>query len=411
MSLSQDQQNNNIVKQDDHFNSSFKSRNLVETPTTYDAFPSIKSLPRELKMDFDRILNKPFLIDVQQWDTTTAAMTNLITKPFPTSMLDNDQLRAPFRFAAKYRMKACMMLQVTGTPLHQGIILASAVPRYCVKPSRLTVNSLLQSPHVFLSANEATPACLEIPFYSQTKLRNTFTAEANERRCAIWGDEEDYADIHLFVINPLVAGSTGATSVSISITIVIKEADFYVPKNSATTWSSQSAIIGSLLDKGATYLKNITGDFIDAARGGIRQYTGLHNPNVPIIQDRMIASHRNFTNLVDGPTYFEKLDPYAEHARVVREPTFYTDKDEMLLSNILSKPQYLGTFKVETATTTGTVLWSRPITPMQERYGSIGDGAVSTPLQVMSFLTTFWKGGLKIHLQSSMTNFHNVRLC
>jgi hypothetical protein len=411
MSLNQETQNNLIVTQSDKFNSTFRSRNLIETPDVYTEFPPIVSLPLSLKMDFDRILNKPFLIDVVSWATTSASLTPLVTYPFPSFMLDNEQLRAPFRFAAKYRMKACALLQVTGTPLHQGVLLAAALPRSTVTGSRLSINSLLQAPHVFLAANEATPVCLELPFYSQTKLRNTFTtASVNEQRCPTWGDDDDYADLHIFVLNALTAGSTGASSVSVSTTVVIKQADFYVPKNAITTWTAQSAIIGSLLDSSATYLKKMTGDYIDRTRKLVKAYTGLHNPNVPTIHERMVSTVRNYSNLVDGPTYFEKLDPYAEHSRVVQEPTFYTNNDEMLISNIIQKPQYLGTFQVATNTASGTVVWSRPITPMQETYGPIGDGAVSTPLQVLSWLTMFWKGGLKVHLQSSMTNFHNVRL-
>jgi len=406
MSLTNKINNDQVVDQSAKYFSEVRTRNMVESDDIYTEFPPLNSVPMELKMDFDKFVNKPWYVATFPWMTSDPKFTDISTISIPTSLLVNPQLQAPFQFAAKYRLKACFMLQVTGTPMHQGTLLASVVPTNCVSTTRAAVNCNLQAPHAFLSANEATPVCIEIPFYSNTKLRSPDIGF--ESFNVSYGLNTNYADLNLMVLNPLQAGASASTTLSVSVHVIFKEAEFYVPANTRMSWVPQSQFISSVLDSAAQTAKSITGDFIDRARGALKQFTGLHNPNVPSIQERMLASSRNFTNNVDIPTYFEKLDPYADHIRTVEEPTFYTTKDEMLVSNIVSKPQFVETFNVSNQTT-GALLWSRPISPYQEGFGT-GASLVTMPMQTFYMMSKYWRGDLKLHIQSVMTNFHNVKL-
>lgn len=400
-----------MVKQEQKYFSDVRSRNAVEASVLYDKFPMVNSVPQSLKMPFEQILNKPYLAKVATWSTTDLRNTTIANMKFPYDFLVNEQLKAPFKLAAKYRLKACVFLQTTGTPMHQGLLLAATMPSGCVDSSFSGIrNNFLQAPHIFMSANEATPVCLEVPFYSNTKLQNTNLDEESPT----YTDRPSYAELQIIVWNPLLPATSASTSLSVSIHVMFTMADFYIPKNQDTTWVTpsfvaQSTMVSSLLDSAVDYSKKITGDYIDKLRSTVKSFTGLHNPNVPILQERMLATPRNFTNNVDIPTYFEKMDPYADHNRFMVENTFYTDVDEMQVSNIIRKPQFIGYCEVSTASSAGALLWSRPITPYMDPYYN-DKLYTGVPLQTFHHLTKFWKGTIKLHIQSVMTNFHNVKL-
>lgn len=383
--------------------SSVRTKNPIESDPIYDKYPLLTSVPQSLKLDPLATLNKPIFIKTFNW-STTAVYTNIITIDMPITFAINSQVKAMFNIAAMYRTKVCLILQVAGTPLHMGTLLVSAFPPSTFDPTTIGkkhVNSFLQAPHVFLSANESTAVCLEVPFYSTTKLKSTDMSSS----AYPYGNGMGFATIYGMIFNQL-AVSSGSTSISISAHIMLIEPEFYVPVN---RFEAQSSIVSVALDSVSKTAKSLTADFIDRMRSTVTQYTGLHNPNSTVIDNRVIHTNRNFSNLVDIPTQFEKLDPFAQHDRIVDEPVFYTDKDEMLLSNILSKPQYLDSFSVTTSTSVGTLLWSRPITPFQEKLSEV-NLSISTPLAVFSTQSRYWRGTIKLHIQSVMTNFHYTKL-
>lgn len=456
---------NNVEIQQSDFNSTVRTRNEMETGRIYNKYPTLVSVPRSLRQDFSRILDKPVLVKTVQWTTARNAHESIAIIDFPEAALINEVARVPFRTSCLYRTKMCAYIQVTGTPQHQGTLLASALPFPGVLPTSLTMNTYLQAPHIFLSANESTPVCLEIPFYSNTKLR----------RCNYdskqWAPDTgiNYASLCIVCVNPLAAPTSGSSAITLSVHVKFVDSEFYVPANDYMELTAQSSdrslsasevkiheleleieklkksnlvrnclscicigykapevcetcmgysqevlsaqsVISKVLDMVADGAKNLTGDYIDKGRSLVRGLTGLHNPNHPFIQERMLHTHRNFANSVDIPTYFEKLDPYANKTnQLLQEPTYYTDTDEMLLANILSKPQYIGTFNVTTAMVRGAPLWARPITPIQERLTPT-KMAFSTPLQKFAYMSRYWSGTIRLHLQAVMTNFHCCKL-
>jgi hypothetical protein len=372
----------------------------------YDKFPTLNSIPRELKMNFDVILDKPYYVKDVPWTTNDAIFTQIGVLNIPDDILVNQMLQVPFNTAAKYRTKMKLLIQVAGTPQHQGTVIVAAMPGSSITPSRDSFNSMLQAPHVFLSANESTPVALEVPFYSQTKLRNTQYLTTVVAPV----DRPWYSSVYFMVVNPLAPPTGGTTTVSIVVHARFIESEFYVPCNNYSSFFlAQASVVSGVFDSIASSAKTITGDFIDNVRKYVKNETGLHNPNHPFINSRMIVANRNFNNTVDVPTYVEKLDPYANHDRVCDEPVFYSDRDEMLLSSILQKPQFINTITFTTANTTGAVLFSRPITPLQEKMSQTNTN-MSTPLQVFGYMSRFWRGKLKLHIQSCMTNFHYCKL-
>lgn len=168
-----------------------------------------------------------------------------------------------------------------------------------------------------------------------------------------------------------------------------------------------------LLDSATSGLKIVSTDALDSGRALIRKYTGLHNPNVPEIHERVINTSLNFVNNTDCPQFFEKLDPYVKYNRIVKEPIFGSSVDEMAISNILIKKQLLGSFTVKTTDSLGVMKWARPISPFQG--GATVDanlGAIEcyNNLELLHSMSRGWRGSMKLTIQSVMNNKQQCKL-
>jgi hypothetical protein len=172
---------------------------------------------------------------------------------------------------------------------------------------------------------------------------------------------------------------------------------------------------------GGKALYPIYGDAIDTARGLIKRFTGLHNPNEPTISQRMIVSNDNFHNATDIPQFFERMDHINNFNRVYKEPVFGSKMDEMSIKYICSKKQYIGTFDVSTTAAPGTLLFSRPISPNQG--GSLGAQPYylasdvskqarihANNIELMHSVHRYWRGGLDVEIESVMNNKSHCKL-
>lgn len=172
-------------------------------------------------------------------------------------------------------------------------------------------------------------------------------------------------------------------------------------------------LASGLLDSASSGLKTVTADALDSGRGLIRQYTGLHNPNIPQVQERIITTQTNFVNNTDCPQYFEKLDPFVKFNRIVKEPIFGSSVDEMAISNIVTKKQLIGTFKVDVNDNVGSMKWARPISPFQGGSGTLegSDGVICfNNIELMHSMSRGWRGPMKLTIQSIMNNKQQCKL-
>jgi hypothetical protein len=397
------------------FYSDIIDRNGGEIPTIYNVSPIIKSVPACLEMDFSRIINKPFLVKNIEWKASNAIFSRIETIKIPGDILTSELLKVPFRSSTWFRAKICAFVQVSGTSMHSGIVLASAIPPSTGIPgTRYYVNNYLSAPHMFLTPAMSSASCLEIPFYSNTDL---FLANS-DTDAPTYCSGNDYAELTFVVLNALAVPTSGTTTINITVHVMFKELEFYVPAITPTWVAPQfgpfASIATKAIDGAFNVARSYTSDFFDWFRSSIKAYTGLHNVNVPFIKQRTIVGPRNFPNAVDMHSNFEKLDPYACFDRVALEPIFETSTDEMLISNIIQRPYYIGNFDLTSSTKAGAILWSRPITPKQEilaaNTGETTDLYLTHPLQRIAEMAKYWRGGLKLTLQANMTNFHFAKL-
>lgn len=427
----------------DNFFSSVRTRSAIESEPRYTKFPKLECVPPQLEMDYSVILNKPFFIKNITWTSTTLPGVTLATLNIPSDILSNPLVRVPFNASVYYRARVSVVFQVAGTPMHSGLLIASALPNGGDKMwqetgTLLNMNKFMAAPHVFLSANESTPVILEVPFYVNSKLQ-PITINGT----SVSPSSGDYAEVVLTVVNAMGVPTSGTTALTISAHFMFNELEFYAP-HVDPVWVAQSdfrseafiesakGFVTSVFDRITSGTKTTISDaydlisstkvhmfdFVDSGRSYLRSLTGLHNPADATVSTKMATQTRQNTNVVDAPLQIEKLDPYSQFSHYTRDYTFDTDIDEMLISEIVSKPQYIATFGLKSVNTEGTILFSRPITPFQEinrilddpGTGPVVSLSTTSLLQNIHFMSRYWRGGLKLHIQSVMSNFHYCKL-
>lgn len=406
------------------FYSSLRTRSVVEPDYIYTEWPKIRGIDPSLKMTYSPLLKKPFFVRNVVWKASQAVGTEITVVDIPGNLLSSNEIvDYPFKLGSYFRAKVSLILQVSGTPSHAGIVLAGAIPAGLwpygtTTPVPQIENSLMSAPHAFLHANESTAVRLQVPFYSNTPLLPC-KPDVNGRLTTL-EHNGNYATVQLMVMNQLAPGTNAATEVTISIHAVFDEVEIYVPNAASKKW-----VVPTFAAEGATLIQNgkrLVSDLIDNTTQVVKSYVGLHNPNKgDQVEEKQIIAFRQTPNSVQTTTTYEKMDPYTDFDRITNDFIFCTKQDEMDLKYLLSKPFYVGSFNVSTTSTTGQLLFARPITPMQCKGPKVsaispynGETTdyfpISSPFQALYWLSKYWKGSLNIHIQSSMSNFQFAKL-
>lgn len=416
-----------------------ESSMMVETPVSSVATREIQ--PPEMYKDYvltDTLISEQFVVDAKpfierpfylmtvDWDTSTAR-GNLLPCQFsqmPGDVLrSNPSLMSATKIASLYRCDLDLVISVAGTITHSGCVLVGVIPPiYGALDNGSSqiglINTILSGPHARLFANEATSVVLHVPWFCNTEMA-TLDIEPKSGSYVpsldITPINGNYGTLVFLVLNALSPSSGSSTNLKITVEAVFKSLDMRVPTPRYVNWVTQSSFVSSIgtavADKVAEGAKKISGDFIDKARAYLKAKTGLHNPNSSLIAERVITTDRNFLNTVDTQTYYETLDSHIGVNRIVDSPIFNTTCDEMMLNHICSKKQYLGTVRVNVGDSTGTLLWSRPISPNQFNFDASTSGnRFTNNIRLMHYLSRAWRGDIKISIEAVMNNKQQVKL-
>jgi hypothetical protein len=208
--------------------------------------------------------------------------------------------------------------------MHQGTLVVAAVPHDTIKQQGghlESFNSLFACPHLLLSPNMATASCLDFPFYYPVQYAKTLLQESGYLACSD-SKYQNSGFLAFSVLNKLKGSDTSSTDVTVNISIMFKELEFFVPK-AVTSYFTQSKFKKIITDAVTGFfngLKTTSGDMIDGARDVFRQYTGLHNPNLSVNEHAILSRNVNFQNAVEGPTFIERLDPFVNFDRMMTTP-------------------------------------------------------------------------------------------
>jgi hypothetical protein len=398
-------------------------------------------LPDNYKVDATALLGRPFFIGSFEWQSTqpVASIVNLPIKHLPRDVFNsNPTLKNTVKMASIGRPALKITVSLAGTIGHSGCLLVGVIPPTPTPPTGFAydlINTVMSGPHGFLFANESTNITIPVPWYCNTDFG---TLEVDDSLATVHTTSDilhpngSYATLVCIVMNALLPSSGSSTTLPINLEASFDDLEMYVPAPRYLLWESPSGFraeagvmasvgsalapiainsistaMGGVLTKTASSVVSVVGDFYDGVRKKVRRWFGLHNPNTPVINSRIMHTDLNFRHQVDVPQFFEKLDPYAAGERIVKAPLYNTDVDEMDVTNILSKRQYVGTFKVLASDTVGKLLWARPISPFQ---GFDSSTRVANNISLLYMMARAWRGDIKITIQSSMNNKQHCAL-
>lgn len=386
-------------------------REIYPAKLKYNKFSKLPSDMEKLPFDYSQFVNKPFLVANIPWASSRIPGYVLGTISIPGSIMStNAFLAIPWRSSCFYRMRGRAIVQVAGTINHSGVAIVYTVP---ANASDTNINNALLVPHSFLYANQASPVAVEIPFYNNLPLRQTCNSDVC--RSNQYNDAYDsFAAVKIAVLSQLKTAVVSPT-VNVSVHIIIDELEFYTPKPLDVVYSEMDvlqpqAFVTQFFDGLASILKKGTADAIDSSRGALRQWTGLHNPNLPAPTDKSYMQMRTNPNIIDGVSQHDLLGPYAMADSRTDDHYFQTTEDEMDISYLLRQPQYLTTALVKDSDAAETLLFSRPITPFMPAAQGAGDYRISTIQAKLAACATHWSGDMELMIQSSMTNLQFVKL-
>lgn len=402
-------------------------RTISRTDPIYNSLPKPYGMNYRVQMDYSAFLNKPFYVSSGEWKTSDTRLSKLEAISFPKGVISVSAFTAvPFLYSCYYRAKAKVIIHLNGTPMHSGVIVATSMPPFtdtALTPQhKHSINPYIQAPHQFLYANQSSAVEVEVPMFTNFPVARTTGLDASSfaTGTSVTGDQEgSMCEVLLFVLNPLKT-TGGSTTIRYTVHCIFEELEFFVPTSPkfnseslvAGIRTTTSGLIDGVFKNVGTWARTITTDALDSTRQAIRAWTGLHSPNKPIMHTKNYVQGLNNLNITDAPVVYDKIDPYLDYTRICDDTYFKTNIDEGDMTYLCGKYQHIGTFGINSNTTTGTLLFSRPICPFQEVV-SVTDGSDNPTYSViekLALLATHWRGDLEVKIQSSMTNFQNCKL-
>jgi len=378
------------------------------------------------------LLNKPLFIKTFDWVKTTATNGNITGAALqvPSDLLINDVIRAPFNTSLFYTCKMCFHIQVIGTPFHQGALLVYYKPNngFATAFPADSINDAQIAPSVILYANQSTPACLEIPFSCPTNVANTDFDTVGKpyynNRFTKFGS--NIGAIYAKVIVPVDSQST--TTVRVSYYVTFQDIKFFVPKNGTMIAplsntqkldnntkepeKSKEYLVFEMETIAAMAMPSIgkfIKDGIDKVQNKVFKMVGLDKPTQPLVTETERMTTTTNYNHTEGVVPLDRMTMFTSHITTADKTTFPSEFDEMSMSYILRKEQYVSNVYTRSDDAVGKCIFSIPMSPLCVPI--ITGTNTGVPIQTrMYMLSKYWRGQLRYHFKFSMSDMQMAKL-
>lgn len=352
----------------------------------------------------DDMVSRPCLIKILPWTTSQVPGTILAKLSVPGDLLTQSITQAPFRNFVFWRGEPQLNLQITATPLHQGMVVAFFVPLTDTAKIDADIapnfSSFSVNQSVYLSANSNTSAIINIPFnHIQGYLDLTNPSSYNQVK--------SMGFIYVMVLNQLAAAAAASTSVSLSLFSKFNLNEFKVPRF-LTPQGNMTSIVNNWKNvSGATMPISTKGDDIDASLA----IPGLDKPTVTLTQGPFNPKPHNVMNYSTGLEFCDKLQIESSGQALTTTETFATDMDEMSFDFLKKKFSYLTTVKFDGSMSPGDIIQSWSISPFpNQTLIKVGDPVAVPLITYISYPFEFWRGGLTYKFQIVATSFQTGKL-
>lgn len=358
----------------------------------------------EMPWTLENMVKRPCFIKTLDWSVSQPALTVLARLRVPEDLLTQDIVQAPFRNFVFWRGEPELNLQVTATPLHQGLLAAFFVPLTASDKIDVDIASNRASfsinQCVYLSANTNTSAVMNIPFNHIQGYIDLTNPDDNIQ-------VKSMGYIYVVVMNQLAAAAASTTTVSVSLFSRFLNSEFKVPRFLKPQGNSTSIINNWKNVAGATMPISTKGDDIDLGL----EIPGLDKPNIPMATGVVLPRSHNFMNFSTGFEFNDKLQIESCGQALTTTETFATDMDEMAMDFLKRKFSYLSTVTFDGRLTPGSIIDTWSISPFPLQSKMLINKNLEVPLLTyISYPFEFWRGGITFKFQVVATSFQTGKL-
>lgn len=387
--------------------------------------------------DLNKFLERPILIDIQNWATTDPIGVSRGIYNFPSVLFTNtfmDKLEK----VAFWRPDIEVTVRMNGTPMHYGKILFGWIPQgnslsanYYTSYQSMYGNHWLQ-----ISANSNQPVSFRIPYTHYKEF------------ISVGKVNEDLFTLFSYTVLPLMSMNGAAPNINYSIYARVVKPDL-IGYNYVTDWVTQSeeikvgrkrvvkgsnealtkttenkVVSGSVLSLGDSVAKfdwiPYLGTFANPIAKGIKTvgnvlaYLGLSvPPNLEMTHPMQFRQPR-LLQFEDTPTTLT-MGPLADH-NVAKDYMLVNDQeDSASILKFMQRPALHYTGQINSTNAAGTNVFTQTVHPMvfvsSDYVNNFNPLAyVFTPLAYMTSYARLWRGGIRVHIAFVCSKFHSARV-
>jgi len=419
----------------------------------------VKPAKDSLTNDVVGFLSRPIKLASFAWATAQAAYTDLtpaINLPF--AWLNNPMVREKLQGFRYIRMDLEFKWQINAQPFNAGRLLMVFLPmqqQLASTPSnQWYFGGLTGYPHVELDLSESTSGTLTVPFIMPLMYIDLINGAGcmGQVRTIVYSPLTGSADVDATVwmramnidvqmptglplVTPLPGDSGPAQSNedpwiapdgSTSVPELISETGDAPGIEAEQAASSSGTKISKIMRTTGTIGKALgliptVGPFIAAAGwvasavGGIAALFGYSKPVDGATVTMVVPQYaRNLANFAgDSKAKMLALDNRNNVAQPIG--LYGTNKDEMSLAYILSRPVYMDRFSFTQVQPQDAIIWSWPVDPAWAVVQTIstptprGTFKLNTMLSYLSESFQFWRGSIEYNFKLIKTVFHSGR--
>jgi len=380
-------------------------------------------------------LKRPRLIDNLQWSSASGPFTLLATYNIPdvtvATRMIADKL-SDFRF---WRWTTVLRFVLNINRFSIGKIIAVVEPAPTLTSGNRNFQSLTALtayPHIFMDAGTAPTAELRIPYVARRAAYDS-----------LYDLNDPWATVSLYVFNTLT-GTTGSTIGYISTYVHCEDISVSIPTwNQITAFGPPSALrdvmiaksntepmkdstLGALTKKvqsasttarsvasvGKGILKDLAAaeEWIAELAPNLLTFAGFSKPTNLQLTAPMIQQPCRGLSTWNGPDNSVPLCANYKNSLSVNNKIFGTTIDEMDISYVCSKPNFLETFNIADTAAPGTVLKSWPISPGFTAQNTLTTQVNSTQLAYVTSMFKYWRGGINLKFDFVANQFYSMRI-
>lgn len=374
----------------------------------------------------EKMLSRWNLVDTIVWSTVTPPGSNIAVLDIVADMLTNDIASTPFLRFEKFRCdRIKLRFECIGYRFCRGSLLGvihnTMVPKSQLNSTVMDIRKAITLQHITLDPAEGTVAEMAIEFAYNKQYMDLVNGDS-------------LGQLYLTVQNQIVPGTSGPGEASIKVFMSVDGAEFKQPRPGSTTFrvaqasdvfipyerserhvevESHSGIVNGLIDTGADALKDlaktlIPDEVISDALGGILDKVQIGEQYGPVTtKDMGYVSNTRNVEYVDILT----ADPSSQQLSDAN--VFGTGINEMMIDSIIKeKAGFVETVQWKATDPVGKVLFSDDVGPMSTFPETHNPSTPNylMPIDMVSHLFAFWRGGIIYFFQIVGTLFHEGKI-